>query len=122
MPTTKIITNIVNAFVSNNAAIVHMQLNMPAVALSYLNKAKTLLAKACTGVEDKDLHLLSLNYGSYIDSIAYNQAVALLKIKPKESYSYFEVVRKSSQMSRSYKFWYRMAQSVLQYYHTPKLQ
>ena len=25
-------------------------------------------------------------------------------------------------MSRSYKFWYRMAQSMIQYYHTPKLQ
>jgi len=24
-------------------------------------------------------------------------------------------------MSRSYKFWYRMAQSIIQYYHTPRL-
>ena len=50
MPTTKIITNIVSAFVNNNAAVVHMQLNMPAISLAYLNKAKALLTKACTGV------------------------------------------------------------------------
>ena len=42
MPSTKIITNIFSAFVNNNAAVVHMQLNMPSVALSYLNKAKTI--------------------------------------------------------------------------------
>ena len=50
MPTTKIITNIVSAFVNNNAALVHMQLNMPFIALNYLNKAKLLLVKAITGV------------------------------------------------------------------------
>ena len=66
MPTTKIITNIISAFVNNNAAIAHIQLKMPTIAMVYLNKAKSLLNKACTGVEDKDLHLFSLNYGSYI--------------------------------------------------------
>ena len=89
MPSTKIITNIFSAFVNNNAAVVHMKLNMPSVALSYLNKAKTMLTKAATGVEEKDLHLMSLNYCSYIDSITYNQALAMLKSKPKESYLYF---------------------------------
>lgn len=29
-------------------------------------------------------------------------------------------MRKSNQMSRSYRFWYRMAQSALTYYHDPK--
>lgn len=50
MPTTKIITNIINAFVNNNAAIAHLHQGMPTVALVYLAKAKTLLTKACTGV------------------------------------------------------------------------
>lgn len=89
MPTTKIITNIVSAFVNNNAAIVHLQLSMPAITLSYLNKAKALLIKACTGVEDKDLHLLSLNYGSYIDSITFNQGLVMLTVRPRDSYNYF---------------------------------
>lgn len=134
MPTTKIITNIINAFVNNNAAIAHLHQGMPTVALSYLTKAKTLLAKACTGVEDKDLHLFSLNYGSHIDTITFNQALILLTVAQrdraqsqqdnnycKDSYLYFETLRKSGQMSRNYKFWYRMAQSVLQYYHDPRV-
>jgi hypothetical protein len=83
LPTTKIITNVVSAFVNNNAAIAHLQQGMPAVASAYLAKAKTLLTKACTGVEDKDLHLFSLNYGSHLDSITHNQAIALLSIRPK---------------------------------------
>ena len=66
MPTTKIITNIISAFVNNNAALVHFHFRVPVVALAYLTKAKALLTKACTGVEDRELHLFSLNYGSYI--------------------------------------------------------
>jgi hypothetical protein len=84
MPTTKIITNIISAFVSNNAAIAHLHQGTPTVALSYLVKAKTLLAKACTGVEDKDLHLFSLNYGSHIDTITFNQALILLAAVQKD--------------------------------------
>lgn len=134
MPTTKIITNIISAFVNNNAAIAHLQHGMATVALAYLTKAKTLLTKACTGVEDKDLHLFSLNYGSHIETITYNQGLVMLCMQPKEgeqseqetqysrdSYQYFESIRKSGQMSRNYKFWYRMAQAVLQYYHNPKV-
>lgn len=121
VPTTKIITNVIGAFVNNNAAVVHSQLEKSAISLAYFNKAKSLLNKACTGVEDKDLHLFSLNYGSYIEAITYNQALTMLNLRPKESYHYFESIRKSGQMSRSYKFWYRMAQSIIQYYHTPKL-
>lgn len=83
MPTTKIITNAIGAFVNNNAGVVHAQLNKPAISLLYFNKAKALLNKACTGVEDKDLHLFSLNYGSYLEAITYNQALALLEVRPK---------------------------------------
>jgi len=83
MPTTKIITNIVSAFANNNAAIVYHQMNMSAISIAHFNRAKSLLTKACTGVEDKDLHLLSLNYGSNIDSITFNQALALLGSHPK---------------------------------------
>lgn len=64
MPTTKIVTNIISAFSNNNIAIVHVSYQMPSLALAYLSKAKSLLTKACTGVEDKDLHLISLNYGN----------------------------------------------------------
>ncbi len=89
MPTTKIITNIISAFVNNNAAIVHFHLTMPTVALTYFAKAKALLTKAITGVEDKDLHLFSLNYGSYIEAITFNQALTLLHVRSKDSYQYF---------------------------------
>ena len=122
MPTTKIITNIVSAFANNNAAIVYHQMNMKSISIAHFNRAKSLLTKACTGVEDKDLHLLSLNYGSNIDSITFNQALVLLNSHPKESYRYFESIRKSNQMSRSHKFWYRMAQSILQNYHVPGIR
>jgi len=65
MPTTKIVNNVVSAFVTSNAGLVHFHEGMPSVALNYFAKAKTLLTKAYTGVEDRDLHLFSLNYGSY---------------------------------------------------------
>jgi hypothetical protein len=89
MPTTKIVTNIISAFVNSNAGVVHFHYGMPSVALGYFGKAKALLAKACTGVEDRDLHLFALNYGSYIETISFNQAMALLAAKSRESYSYF---------------------------------
>jgi hypothetical protein len=120
MPTTKIVTNIVNAFVTSNAGLVHFHYGMPSVALSYFAKAKILLTKAYTGVEDRDLHLFSLNYGSFLEGISFNQGLALLSLKSKESYQYFESFRKSNQISRSYKFWYRMAQSALINYHDSK--
>jgi hypothetical protein len=50
LPTTKIITNIIGAFVSNNQAMVYMQMGMPSVAWVQLARAKSLLSKACTGV------------------------------------------------------------------------
>ncbi len=66
MPTTKIITNILNAFATSNTGLVHFVYGKSTVALAYFSKAKALLGKACTGVEDKDLHLFSLNYGNHI--------------------------------------------------------
>ena len=83
MPTTKIVTNIVSAFVTSNTGLVHFHYDMPAVALSYFAKAKALLTKAYTGVEDRDLHLFSLNYGSHSESISFNQGLALLSMKSK---------------------------------------
>lgn len=89
MPTTKIVTNIVSAFVNSNAGVVHFHYGMLAVALGYFGKAKALLAKACTGVEDRDLHLFSLNYGSFIEAISLNQGLVLLALKNKESFAFF---------------------------------
>jgi hypothetical protein len=83
MPTTKIITNILNAFVTSNTGLIHFSIGKPIIALTYFAKAKGLLTKACTGVEDKDLHLFSLNYGNHLESITYNQALALLQAKHK---------------------------------------
>lgn len=117
MPTTKIITNILNGFATSNTGVVHYIYEKPTLALTYFTKAKALLAKACTGVEDRELHILSLNYGNYVESITYNQALCLLRYKPKEAFQYFDSIRKSNLMSKSYKYWYRQAQSVLDYYH-----
>lgn len=50
MPTTKIITNILNALTASNVGIVHLALKKPYLSLSYFSKAKTLLSKGCTGV------------------------------------------------------------------------
>jgi hypothetical protein len=125
MPTTKIITNILSGFASSNTGIVHFLYQKPAIALAYFSKGKTLLTKACTGVEDRELHILSLNYSNYLESITYNQALCLLGYRPREAYQYFESIRKSSLMSKTYKFWYRLAQSVLDFYHdnsTPQEQ
>lgn len=83
MPATKIITNILNSFATSNTGIVHFIYEKPTIALLYFSRAKALLSKACTGVEDKDLHLFSLNYGNYIESITYNQALCLLGSKSK---------------------------------------
>lgn len=66
MPTTKIITNILSGFANSNTAIVHFLYQKPALSLAYFAKAKTLLTKACTGVEDRELHILSLNYSNYL--------------------------------------------------------
>ena len=50
MPATKIITNILNAFATSNTGIVHYMYEKPSIALIYFARAKSLLAKACTGV------------------------------------------------------------------------
>jgi hypothetical protein len=113
MPTTKIINNILNAFATNNTGLIHFALNKPVVALSYFTKAKTLLAKACTGVEDRDLQLFSLSYANHNDSITYNMALSVLASRPAESYQIFDSVRRSYHNSKNYKYWYRLGQSTL---------
>lgn len=50
MPQNKIITNIYSSLSYNNIGIIHYSYGKPSVALSYFNKAQTLLSKGCTGV------------------------------------------------------------------------
>jgi len=50
MPTTKIITNILNALATANSGIIYLTMNKPQLSLSCFMKAKALLAKGCTGV------------------------------------------------------------------------
>lgn len=50
MPTTKIITNILNGFATSNTGIIHYIYKKPSVAFSYFAKARILLTKASTGV------------------------------------------------------------------------
>lgn len=53
------------------------------MALQYFVKAKTLLSKGITGVEDKDLQLFWINYSSHTETITYNMALCLLALKSK---------------------------------------
>ncbi len=50
MPTTKIITNILNALATANTGIIYFTMNKPQLSLSNFLKAKMLLSKGCTGV------------------------------------------------------------------------
>lgn len=50
MPTTKIITNILNALATANTGLIHFNLGKPHISLANFLKAKALLAKGCTGV------------------------------------------------------------------------
>jgi hypothetical protein len=65
MPSTKIITNILNALTTSNVGIVHFWEHKYHIALQYFFKAKSLLSKGITGVEDKDLQLFWINYSSH---------------------------------------------------------
>ena len=78
MPSTKIITNILNALTTSNVGIVHFWEKKYHVALQYFFKAKSLLSKGITGVEDKDLQLFWINYSSHTEAITYNMALCLL--------------------------------------------
>jgi hypothetical protein len=83
MPSTKIIANILNSLTTSNVGMVHFAQKKYHIALSYFSKAKTLLAKGCTGVEDKDLQLFSINYSNNNEAISYNIALSLLVVKSK---------------------------------------
>jgi hypothetical protein len=50
MPSTKIIANILNALTTSNVGTVHFSQRKFHIALTYFLKAKSLLAKGCTGV------------------------------------------------------------------------
>ncbi len=50
MPSTKIIANILNALTTSNVGMVHFAQKKYHISLGYFSKAKTLLAKGCTGV------------------------------------------------------------------------
>lgn len=83
MPTTKIIANILNALTTSNIGIVHFLEKKYHLALHYFYKAKGLLSKGITGVEDKDLQLFWINYSSHGEAITYNMALCLLATKSK---------------------------------------
>jgi len=83
MPTTKIITNALNALTTSNVGIVHFIEKKYHISLQYFLKAKALLAKGITGVEDKDLQLFSINYSTHSESITYNMALCLLAARSK---------------------------------------
>jgi hypothetical protein len=78
MPSTKIITNILNALTTSNVGIVHFSILKYHIALQYFFKAQGLLSKGITGVEDKDLQLFWINYSSQNEAITYNMALCLL--------------------------------------------
>ena len=50
MPTTKIVSNCVNGFATNNTALAYVAQGKTALAYATLVKARALLAKAMTGV------------------------------------------------------------------------
>jgi hypothetical protein len=50
MPTTKIITNVLNALTTSNVGIVHFTEKKYHISLQYFSKAKALLSKGITGV------------------------------------------------------------------------
>jgi len=113
MPQNKIITNIYSSLSYNNIGIIHFSYGKSSVALSYLNKAQTLLYKGCTGVEDKDLQLFSSNYSSHGYKIFYNMGVVSLGVYPTQAYQILEQLKKSCTQCSDYNYWYRIGQSEL---------
>ena len=116
MPQTKIITNIYSSLSINNTAVIFYASGLPNAAAYLFNKAQTLLAKGCTGVEDKDLQLFSANYASHNFKITYNLALTCLSRDSVQSYQIFDYFKKVSLLGQDYKSWYRAGQSELQYY------
>lgn len=117
LPSTKIIVNILNALTASNVGIVHFMDKKFHMALQYFFKAKTLLSKGITGVEDKDLQLFWINYSSHGEAITYNMALCLLANKSREAYQLFESIKKSNPNVQNFKHWYRIGQALLSSYH-----
>ena len=116
MPQTKIITNIYSALSANNIALVNFAYGKVNVSLHLLNKAQTLLAKGCTGVEDKDLQLFSSNYASHTYKIAHNLALVSLSKESPQAYHLFDYLKRMNLQATDFKSWYRTGQAELQYY------
>lgn len=117
MPQNKIITNIYSSLSYNNIGIIHYSYGKPSVALSYFNKAQTLLSKGCTGVEDKDLQLFSSNYSNHSQKVFYNIGVVSLTVYPMQAYQILEQLKKSYAQCCDFKYWYRIGQAELEHYH-----
>lgn len=117
MPQTKIITNIYSGLANNNSAIIYYSVGKRDIALNHFYKANTLLSKGCTGVEDKDLQLFSSNYSNVGYKIAYNIGLVSLLSKPTEAFQIFEFFKKNNYLSSDYKYWYRIGQASVEYFH-----
>ena len=83
------------------------------LALQYFFKAKNLLSKGITGVEDKDLQLFWINYSSHSEAITYNMALCLLATKSREAHPLFESIKKCNPNIQNFKWWYRVGQSQI---------
>ena len=116
MPQTKIITNIYSALSANNIAVINFTLGKINTSLHLLSKAQTLLAKGCTGVEDKDLQLFSANYANHNYKITYNLALVSLSKQCQQAYQLFEYLKRMNLQGQDFKSWYRTGQAELQYY------
>lgn len=117
MPANKIVTNIYSALSFNNIGLVHFGYGKPSLAVHYFNKAQLLLAKGCTGVEDRDLQLFSCNYASHANKIYYNLGVVLLAASPSQSYQMLEHLKRSHSQCFDFKYWYRVGQAELEHFH-----
>lgn len=117
LPSTKIIVNILNALTTSNVGIAHFVDKKFQLALQYFFKAKNLLSKGITGVEDKDLQLFWINYSSHSEAITYNMALCLLATKSREAHPLFESIKKCNPNIQNFKWWYRVGQSLLTSYH-----
>ncbi len=70
-----------------------------------------LLGKGCTGVEDRDLQLFSINYGGCGYKIAYNVGVVGLSVYPTQAYQVLTGLKRTAMGGWDYRYWYRIGQA-----------
>lgn len=116
MPQTKIITNIYSALSANNIALANFVYGKVNTAFYLLNKAQTLLAKGCTGVEDKDLQLFSSNYASQSYKISQNIALVSLALGSPQAYQLYDYIKRNNLQGVDFKIWYRTGQAEVEHY------